>query len=230
MRCGVPLAAAARPGRGCGGCGGPRALGRCVGPGAAAALARRVPCFGPAQRRQPPGEGRRVGAGGGRGGEVAARMMTGLVGSPVGAVMQENFGCSVANRFCQLLDDESDPFDVLREAERRQQQRKKRDEAAAVARRAMPGGRAGGGKRETQKERRQPESSPAPSPAAPPQPGTRAAPRRGGGGPERWPVLGRREGGARCGPRGAAWVAAGSALRRPLGSCGVAGVALSWRG
>ncbi|NXV69612.1 HABP4 protein, partial [Molothrus ater] len=106
-------------------------------------------------------------------------MMTGLVGSPVGAVMQENFGCSVANRFCQLLDDESDPFDVLREAERRQQQRKKRDEAAAVARRAVPGGRAGGGKRENQKERRQPESSPAPSLAAPPQPGTRAAPRRG---------------------------------------------------
>ncbi|KAL9822227.1 intracellular hyaluronan-binding protein 4 isoform 3-T3 [Geothlypis trichas] len=106
-------------------------------------------------------------------------MMTGLVGSPVGAVMQENFGCSVANRFCQLLDDESDPFDVLREAERRQQQRKKRDEAAAVARRAMPGGRAGGGKRETQKERRQPESSPAPSPAAPPQPGPKRVPRQG---------------------------------------------------
>uniref|UniRef100_U3JL19 Hyaluronan binding protein 4 n=1 Tax=Ficedula albicollis TaxID=59894 RepID=U3JL19_FICAL len=44
--------------------------------------------------------------------------MTGPVGSPVAAVMQENFGCSVANRFYQLLDDESDPFDVLREAER----------------------------------------------------------------------------------------------------------------
>ncbi|NXE59020.1 HABP4 protein, partial [Calcarius ornatus] len=129
-------------------------------------------------------------------------MMTGLLGSPVGAVMQENFGCSIANRFCQLLDDESDPFDVLREAERRQQQRKKRDEAAAVARRAVPGGRAGGGKRETQKERRQPESSPAPSPAAPPQPGTRAAPRRGGGGRDRRPALGRREGGSRrCGAR-----------------------------
>ncbi|NWT12091.1 HABP4 protein, partial [Vireo altiloquus] len=104
-------------------------------------------------------------------------MMTGLVGSPVAAVMQENFGCSVANRFYQLLDDESDPFDVLREAERRQQQRKKRDEAAAATRRAVPGGRAGGGRRETQKERRQPESSPAP--AAPPQPGPKRAPRRG---------------------------------------------------
>ncbi|NWX61253.1 HABP4 protein, partial [Promerops cafer] len=106
-------------------------------------------------------------------------MMTGLVGSPVAAVMQENFGCSVANRFYQLLDDESDPFDVLREAERRQQQRKKRDEAAAAARRAVPGGRASGGKRETQKERKQPESSPAPSPAAPPLPGPKRAPRQG---------------------------------------------------
>ncbi|XP_053860434.1 intracellular hyaluronan-binding protein 4 isoform X1 [Vidua macroura] len=106
-------------------------------------------------------------------------MMTGLVGSPVGAVMQENFGCSVANRFCQLLDDDSDPFDVLREAERRQQQRKKRDEAAAVARRAVPGSRAGGGKRETQKERKQTESSPAPSPAVPPRPGPKRVPRQG---------------------------------------------------
>ncbi|KAM7023791.1 intracellular hyaluronan-binding protein 4 isoform 2-T2 [Acridotheres tristis] len=106
-------------------------------------------------------------------------MMTGLVGSPVAAVMQENFGCSVANRFYQLLDDESDPFDVLREAERRQQQRKKRDEAAAVARRAVPGGRVGGSRRETQKEGKQPESCPAPSPAAPPQPGPKRAPRQG---------------------------------------------------
>uniref|UniRef100_A0A8C4JS77 Hyaluronan binding protein 4 n=1 Tax=Dromaius novaehollandiae TaxID=8790 RepID=A0A8C4JS77_DRONO len=60
-------------------------------------------------------------------------MMKGVVGSPVAAVMQESFGCAVANRFYQLLDDESDPFDILREAERRQQQRKKRDEAAAAA-------------------------------------------------------------------------------------------------
>ncbi|XP_062368775.1 intracellular hyaluronan-binding protein 4 isoform X2 [Cinclus cinclus] len=93
--------------------------------------------------------------------------------------MQENFGCSVANRFYQLLDDESDPFDVLREAERRQEQRKKRDAAAAVAKRAVPSGRVGGGKRETQKERKQPESSPAHSPAAPPQPGPKRAPRQG---------------------------------------------------
>ncbi|XP_010605954.1 intracellular hyaluronan-binding protein 4 [Fukomys damarensis] len=52
-----------------------------------------------------------------------------------GATMQETFGCVVANRFHQLLDDESDPFDVLREAEiRRQLQlpRRRRDEAGAT--------------------------------------------------------------------------------------------------
>ncbi|XP_064356926.1 intracellular hyaluronan-binding protein 4-like isoform X2 [Dromaius novaehollandiae] len=106
-------------------------------------------------------------------------MMKGVVGSPVAAVMQESFGCAVANRFYQLLDDESDPFDILREAERRQQQRKKRDEAAAAAaaRRAGPSGRAGAPKRESQKERKQPDSPP--TPGAPPQPGQKRAPKRG---------------------------------------------------
>uniref|UniRef100_A0A8C3PLL3 Hyaluronan binding protein 4 n=1 Tax=Calidris pygmaea TaxID=425635 RepID=A0A8C3PLL3_9CHAR len=86
--------------------------------------------------------------GAGSGGEEGA-VMKGTASGPVAAVMQESFGCAVANRFCQLLDDESDPFDVLREVERRQQQRKKRGQAAAAA-----GGRAGaGGKRESQKER-----------------------------------------------------------------------------
>ncbi|NXW81496.1 HABP4 protein, partial [Alopecoenas beccarii] len=103
-------------------------------------------------------------------------MMKGAVGSSVAAVMQESFGCAVANRFYQLLDDESDPFDILREAERRQQQRKKHDEAAAAGR-AGPGGRAGGGKRESQKECKQPESSPAPGRR--PQPGQKQAFKRG---------------------------------------------------
>ncbi|NXW50254.1 HABP4 protein, partial [Nyctiprogne leucopyga] len=102
-------------------------------------------------------------------------MMKGTVGGPLAAVMQESFGCAVANRFYQLLDDESDPFDILREAERRQQQRKKRDEATAAGRRAGPGGRAGGGRRESQKERKQPGSPPALG--GPPQPGTPAGAR-----------------------------------------------------
>lgn len=128
--------------------------------------------------------------------------MKGALGSPVaaaaaGAAMQESFGCVVANRFHQLLDDESDPFDILREAERRRQQqlqRKRRDEAAAAAAAAGVGNRggrspagasghrpgAGGGRRESQKERK---GLPAPgaqqpdSPGGGPQPsGTRARP------------------------------------------------------
>uniref|UniRef100_A0A2K6FQW6 Hyaluronan binding protein 4 n=1 Tax=Propithecus coquereli TaxID=379532 RepID=A0A2K6FQW6_PROCO len=129
--------------------------------------------------------------------------MKGALGSPVaaaaaGSAMQESFGCVVANRFHQLLDDESDPFDILREAERRRQQqlqRKRRDEAAAAAAGASSrGGRspagasgyrpgAGGCRRESQKERK---SLPAPgaqqpdSPGGGPQPpGQKRTPRRG---------------------------------------------------
>ncbi|KAM6104709.1 intracellular hyaluronan-binding protein 4 [Pterocles gutturalis] len=112
------------------------------------------------------------------GGETPAAVLKGTVSSAVAAVMQESFGCAVANRFYQLLDDESDPFDILREAERcQQQQRKKRDEAPAAARGGCAGGRPGGGKRESQKERKQPGSFPAP--AGPPQPDQKRAPKRG---------------------------------------------------
>lgn len=108
--------------------------------------------------------------------------------------MQESFGCVVANRFHQLLDDESDPFDILREAERRRQQqlqRKRRDEAAAAAGAGNRGGRspagasghrlgAIGGRRESQKERKSlpvPSAQQPDSPGGGPQPaGTRAPP------------------------------------------------------
>ncbi|XP_045695801.1 intracellular hyaluronan-binding protein 4 isoform X1 [Phyllostomus hastatus] len=131
--------------------------------------------------------------------------MKGALGSPVaaaaaGAAMQESFGCVVANRFHQLLDDESDPFDILREAERRRQQqlqRKRRDEVVAAGTGAGAGNRGGrspagasghrpgaaGGRRESQKERK---GLPAPgaqqpdSPGGGPQtPGHKRAPRRG---------------------------------------------------
>ncbi|XP_075405920.1 intracellular hyaluronan-binding protein 4 [Tenrec ecaudatus] len=110
--------------------------------------------------------------------------MKGALGSPVaaaGATMQASFGCVVANRFHQLLDDESDPFDILREAEcRRQQQlqRKRRDEAAAPGVGAR-GGRspagasghrtgAGSCRKESQKERK---SLPGPGAQHPDSPG-----------------------------------------------------------
>ncbi|XP_006981807.2 intracellular hyaluronan-binding protein 4 [Peromyscus maniculatus bairdii] len=123
--------------------------------------------------------------------------MKGALGSPVaaaGAAMQETFGCVVANRFHQLLDDESDPFDILREAEhRRQLQRKRRDEAAAAASGAgHRGGRSpavasgyrpgAAGRRESQKERKSLAASGAQqpdSPGGPQPPGQKRTPRRG---------------------------------------------------
>lgn len=125
--------------------------------------------------------------------------MKGALGSPVaaaaiGAAMQESFGCVVANRFHQLLDDESDPFDILREAERRRQQQlqhKRRDEAAGAGNRGgrSPAGAsghrpgAGGGRRESQKERKGlpvPGGQQSESPGGGPQPpGQKRTSRRG---------------------------------------------------
>uniref|UniRef100_A0A8C6HQ70 Hyaluronic acid binding protein 4 n=1 Tax=Mus spicilegus TaxID=10103 RepID=A0A8C6HQ70_MUSSI len=124
--------------------------------------------------------------------------MKGALGSPVaaaGAAMQETFGCVVANRFHQLLDDESDPFDILREAEHRRQQqlqRKRRDEAAAASGAGHRGGRSpavasghrpgAGGRRESQKERKSLAASGAQqpdSPGGPQPPGQKRTPRRG---------------------------------------------------
>uniref|UniRef100_A0A8C5KQV8 Hyaluronic acid binding protein 4 n=1 Tax=Jaculus jaculus TaxID=51337 RepID=A0A8C5KQV8_JACJA len=128
--------------------------------------------------------------------------MKGALGSPVaatGMAMQETFGCVVANRFHQLLDDESDPFDILREAERRRQQqlqRKRRDEAAAAGAGTGAGSRGGrspaaasghrpgaGGRRESQKERKSLAAPGAPQPDSPAgalqPPGQKRAPRRG---------------------------------------------------
>ncbi|XP_052012918.1 intracellular hyaluronan-binding protein 4 isoform X1 [Apodemus sylvaticus] len=124
--------------------------------------------------------------------------MKGALGSPVaaaGAAMQETFGCVVANRFHQLLDDESDPFDILREAEHRRQQqlqRKRRDEAAAASGAGHRGGRSpavasghrpgAGGRRESQKERKSlaaPGAQQPDSPGGPQPPGQKRTPRRG---------------------------------------------------
>ncbi|XP_021504761.1 intracellular hyaluronan-binding protein 4 isoform X1 [Meriones unguiculatus] len=122
--------------------------------------------------------------------------MKGALGSPVaaaGAAMQETFGCVVANRFHQLLDDESDPFDILREAEhRRQLQRKRRDEATAASGAGHRGGRSpalasghrpgAAGRRESQKERKSLAASGAQqpdSPGGPQPPGQKRIPRRG---------------------------------------------------
>ncbi|XP_041042501.1 intracellular hyaluronan-binding protein 4 isoform X1 [Carcharodon carcharias] len=53
--------------------------------------------------------------------------MKGVILAAPAAAMQETFGCAVTNRFDQLLDDESDPFDILREAEEKKQKKKKEE-------------------------------------------------------------------------------------------------------
>ncbi|KAM4706739.1 intracellular hyaluronan-binding protein 4 isoform 2-T2 [Discoglossus pictus] len=53
-----------------------------------------------------------------------------LSSSPVPEAMQDSFGCAVENRFFQLLDDESDPFELLQQASEEKNKRKKKDAAA----------------------------------------------------------------------------------------------------
>lgn len=94
-----------------------------------------------------------------------------MKGGPGSGTMQETFGCVAANRFHQLLDDESDPFDVLREAERRRQlqlPRRKRDEAGATAQGPKAGG--AGGRKGSRKERKGPVAPASPGGALPPPP------------------------------------------------------------
>ncbi|CAG09574.1 unnamed protein product, partial [Tetraodon nigroviridis] len=84
----------------------------------------------------------------------------------------ETFGCAVANRFGNLLDDDADPFDLLSEAEKvKERKRKDEEEKKAKLRKA--------GQKESQKDRRLPRSSlgPDPGPARKqPQPQTRPVP------------------------------------------------------
>ncbi|KAM9500537.1 SERPINE1 mRNA-binding protein 1-like isoform 1-T1 [Clarias gariepinus] len=79
--------------------------------------------------------------------------------------LQDGFGCVVTNRFDQLLDDESDPFDILKAAESR-----RRDAAAAAPKPAAQAARQP--KKESQKERKNPppEKKDEPQPAAAPPP------------------------------------------------------------
>ncbi|KAJ8402019.1 hypothetical protein AAFF_G00372540 [Aldrovandia affinis] len=65
------------------------------------------------------------------------------------AMQDSSFGCPVANRFDRLLDDEADPFDILREAKVEKQKKKKKEDQ----KKAEPGKP---GKKESQKDRRIP--------------------------------------------------------------------------
>ncbi|XP_064848287.1 SERPINE1 mRNA-binding protein 1-like isoform X1 [Oncorhynchus masou masou] len=64
--------------------------------------------------------------------------------------LQESFGCVVTNRFDQLLDDESDPFEVLKAAENK----KKEAAAAGITKSAAQAAKQP--KKESQKDRKNP--------------------------------------------------------------------------
>uniref|UniRef100_A0AAZ1XDX9 Hyaluronan/mRNA-binding protein domain-containing protein n=1 Tax=Oreochromis aureus TaxID=47969 RepID=A0AAZ1XDX9_OREAU len=64
--------------------------------------------------------------------------------------LQEGFGCVVTNRFDQLLDDESDPFEILKAAEN------KKKEGAAAASTKTAAQAAKQPKKESQKDRKNP--------------------------------------------------------------------------
>ncbi|KAG8455325.1 hypothetical protein GDO86_001503 [Hymenochirus boettgeri] len=70
--------------------------------------------------------------------------------SPVSVAMEETFGCAVENRFYQLLDDESDPLDIIYQATEEVSRRKKKDDAAAAKKSVNQKG----GKKESQKDRK----------------------------------------------------------------------------
>ncbi|CAI5639944.1 unnamed protein product [Oreochromis niloticus] len=65
--------------------------------------------------------------------------------------MQEGFGCAITNRFDQLFDDESDPFELLKQAEV-----KKKKEASAPGAAKTAAQAAKQPKKESQKERKAP--------------------------------------------------------------------------
>eukprot|EP00061_Rhincodon_typus_P011081 g35842.t1 len=64
--------------------------------------------------------------------------------------LQEGFGCVVTNRFDQLFGDESDPFEILKEAEIKKDKKEKDNKTAAS--KQQP-------KKESQKDRKVPVTS-----------------------------------------------------------------------
>lgn len=73
-------------------------------------------------------------------------------------MLPDAFGCAVANRFGNLLDDDADPFDLLSEAEKVKERKRKDDEEkkATLKKKA--------GQKESQKDRRLPRSTLGPDP------------------------------------------------------------------
>uniref|UniRef100_A0A4W5PGG8 Hyaluronan/mRNA-binding protein domain-containing protein n=1 Tax=Hucho hucho TaxID=62062 RepID=A0A4W5PGG8_9TELE len=64
------------------------------------------------------------------------------------AMLPDDYGCVVANRFCQLVDDEADPFDFLKQSEVQKEKKKKANQMTVKPKKT--------GQRESQRDRRVP--------------------------------------------------------------------------
>ncbi|CAM9666900.1 unnamed protein product [Lampetra fluviatilis] len=101
--------------------------------------------------------------------------------------LQEGFGCVINNRFEQLLDDETDPFELLKEAQ--QKKELAGGGSAKAASKAGPPGTKPPPKKESQRDRRAPTTGQATDAKPAEQPATTAVKRAEGSGPRR---IGRR--------------------------------------
>lgn len=73
-------------------------------------------------------------------------------------MLPDAFGCAVANRFGNLLDDDADPFDLLSEAEKVKERKRKEEEEKKAKQKKKAG------QKESQKDRRLPRSVLCPDP------------------------------------------------------------------
>ncbi|XP_014017331.2 intracellular hyaluronan-binding protein 4 isoform X1 [Salmo salar] len=64
------------------------------------------------------------------------------------AMLPDDYGCVVANRFCQLVDDEADPFDFIKQAEVQKEKKKKANQMTVKPKKP--------GQKESQRDRRVP--------------------------------------------------------------------------
>lgn len=71
-------------------------------------------------------------------------------------MLPDAYGCVVANRFGNLLDDEADPFDLIREVETEKEKKKKKKKKEEEEKRGKP---KKPGQKESQKDRRVPIAS-----------------------------------------------------------------------
>lgn len=74
-------------------------------------------------------------------------------------MLPDAYGCAVANRYGDLLDDDADPFDLISKVQMEKEKKKKKDDEEKRVKQKKPG------QKESQKDRRVPVASDGPDPA-----------------------------------------------------------------